>query len=144
MEADWSRNVQITDNYVEASYGGILAGFIRSRDLGSGQYLNHKDISITGVFHSNRNNSFSAWSCWGLLARMKAKAHRRACIAEEISGCRTVHHRHTAAEAGEMGISLCRPPFPDCSGTGVISNSSQQRTKDDLPQDRFLWFYKVD
>lgn len=53
MEADWSRNVHIRDNYVEASYGGIFAGLIRQRDLGSGEYLNHKDIMITGVLHCN-------------------------------------------------------------------------------------------
>ena len=51
MEADWSRNVHIRDNYVEASYGGIFAGLIRQRDLGSGEYLNHKDIMITGLLH---------------------------------------------------------------------------------------------
>jgi hypothetical protein len=48
MEADWSQNLRIADNYVQAGYGGIFVGLIRSSDLGSGQYLNHDGITITG------------------------------------------------------------------------------------------------
>ena len=48
MESDWARNLRIADNYVQASYGGIFVGLIRRSDLGSGQYLMHDGITITG------------------------------------------------------------------------------------------------
>lgn len=48
MESDWSRNLRIADNYVQAAYGGIFVGLIRRGDLGSGQYLNHDGIEIAG------------------------------------------------------------------------------------------------
>lgn len=55
MEADWSQNVRITDNYVDAMYGGILLGLIRNGDLGSGEFLNHGQITITNNTVVNAN-----------------------------------------------------------------------------------------
>ena len=48
QEADWVENLSISGNLVDANFGGILVGLIRSNDLGSGQYPNHANVSILG------------------------------------------------------------------------------------------------
>ncbi len=55
MEADWTHNLRVADNYVDVSFGGILVGLIRSNDLGSGEYLNHGQITITNNTVTNAN-----------------------------------------------------------------------------------------
>ena len=47
LEADWSHDVRIANNYIDGPYGGILVGLIRLNEMGSGLYLNHR--SATGA-----------------------------------------------------------------------------------------------
>ena len=47
LEADWSHDVRIANNYIEGPYGGILVGLMRLNGMGSGLYLNHR--SATGA-----------------------------------------------------------------------------------------------
>lgn len=48
LEADWVQDLEITNNTVDATYGGIFVGLIRPNDMGSGRYLNHANVSILG------------------------------------------------------------------------------------------------
>ena len=47
LEADWSHDVRIANNYIEGPYGGILVGLMMLNEMGSGLYLNHR--SATGA-----------------------------------------------------------------------------------------------
>ena len=49
LEADWVQDLTITGNTVVARYGGIFVGLLRPNNLGSGTFLNHANISITGM-----------------------------------------------------------------------------------------------
>ena len=49
LEADWVHDLAITGNTVDARYGGIFVGLLRPNSLGSGAYLNHANVSITGM-----------------------------------------------------------------------------------------------
>ena len=42
LEAGWSYDVRIANNYIEGPYGGILVGLMRLNEMGSGLYLNHR------------------------------------------------------------------------------------------------------
>ncbi len=48
QEADWVSNLNISNNTVDANFGGIFVGLIRPNNLGSGQFLNHANVSILG------------------------------------------------------------------------------------------------
>lgn len=54
-EAGWSQNVLIANNYIEGPYGGILVGLIRQNEMGSGQYMNHRNITISNNTFANNN-----------------------------------------------------------------------------------------
>ena len=50
LEAGWSYDVRIANNYIEGPYGGILVGLMRLNEMGSGLYLNHR--SATGALQT--------------------------------------------------------------------------------------------
>lgn len=42
LEADWSHDLRIANNYIEGPYGGILVGLLRLYEKGSGEFQNHR------------------------------------------------------------------------------------------------------
>ena len=48
QEASWVNNLKISENMVDSNFGGIFVGLIRPNNLGSGQFLNHANVSILG------------------------------------------------------------------------------------------------
>jgi hypothetical protein len=55
MEADWTHNLTVTNNYMDTPFGGILLGLVRPNDLGSGQFLNHGQVTISNNTIENTN-----------------------------------------------------------------------------------------
>lgn len=55
QEADWVQDLTISGNLINTTFGGIFVGLVAGNDMGPGQFLGHRNISILNNTIANAN-----------------------------------------------------------------------------------------